>query len=180
VPELRFRSFAVSDPPGQSTIVRLKLAHRVHHVQIYRMTRRNCCESSLVMSARKSLPMRPIRATAASSIDEIARLLPDERHSAPPLQMSANCDPEKVEPLPPSPFLSLREAAEWLCVSKSTVKRLIAKGELTAIRIGKRQRISAECLSTYVTRDILLPDAVSDARPCLTEERIWNSLKVRT
>ena len=64
---------------------------------------------------------------------------------------------------PPAPsFLSVREAADWLCVSLSTLQRLVAKGELAAVRVGKRRKIPASCLSAYVARDILLPDQVID------------------
>jgi excisionase family DNA binding protein len=79
------------------------------------------------------------------------------------MQSTANCDPVIVEPLIASPFLSLREAADWLCVSRSTVKRLVARGDLITIRIGKRPKISADCLAAYVSRDILLPDEVSNS-----------------
>jgi excisionase family DNA binding protein len=106
--------------------------------------------------------MRPVRGTATSSIDEITRLLPDVGSPEPSVQSTANCNPVSAEPLVASPFLSMREAAEWLCVSRSTLKRLIAKGELTTIRVGKRRKISANCLSAYVTRDVLLPEAIAD------------------
>ena len=67
---------------------------------------------------------------------------------------------------PQPPFLSLPEAAEWLCVSKSTVKRLIAKGDLVALRVGARRKIPASCLSAYVKRDILiLGDAAEPSSP---------------
>jgi excisionase family DNA binding protein len=105
--------------------------------------------------------MRQTRGTATSSVEEITRLLPDVDAPAPSVQLSANCVPMIVEPVIASPFLSLREAAEWLCVSRSTLKRLVARGELITIRIGKRPKISADCLAAYVTRDILLPDEAS-------------------
>jgi len=41
--------------------------------------------------------------------------------------------------LPGTPFLSLREAADWLCVSMPTLKRTIAKGDLATVRIGKHR-----------------------------------------
>ncbi len=63
---------------------------------------------------------------------------------------------------PSPPFLSLREAADWLCVSHSTLLRLVAKGELSAVWVGKRRKIPASCLSAYVARDILLPNQVID------------------
>ncbi len=63
---------------------------------------------------------------------------------------------------PAPPFLSLTEAADWLCVSVSTLKRLIAKGDLTTIRVGARQKIPASHLEAYVAKDILLPSQVTD------------------
>ena len=63
---------------------------------------------------------------------------------------------------PAPPFLSLTESAEWLCVSVSTLKRLIAKGDLTTIRVGARQKIPASHLEAYVAKDILLPSQVTD------------------
>jgi excisionase family DNA binding protein len=60
------------------------------------------------------------------------------------------------------PFLSLREAADWLCVSRSTLKRMIAKGELTAVHVGKRRKIPANVLTVYVTRDVMFPSQVVD------------------
>jgi excisionase family DNA binding protein len=60
------------------------------------------------------------------------------------------------------PFLSLRESADWLCVSISTLKRLIANRELATLRVGARQKIPASTLAAYVARDILLPSQVVD------------------
>ena len=53
---------------------------------------------------------------------------------------------------PAPPFLSLREAADWLCVSRSTLKRMIAQGLLPTIRIGRRRKIPANALSAYVAK----------------------------
>lgn len=55
------------------------------------------------------------------------------------------------------PYLSLREAADWLCVSLSTLKRMIARGTLETVRIGERNKVPASVLEAYVTRDILIP-----------------------
>jgi excisionase family DNA binding protein len=59
---------------------------------------------------------------------------------------------------PAPPFLSFREAADWLCVSLSTLKRMVAKGEFTAIRVGKRRKIPADYLAAYVGKDVLIPE----------------------
>ena len=65
--------------------------------------------------------------------------------------------------LPGSPFLSIAEAAHWLGVSVSTVKRLIRRGELTTVQIGARRKIPNTSLMSYVTRGVMFPDvAVSN------------------
>lgn len=38
------------------------------------------------------------------------------------------------------PLLSIREVAEQLGVSEKKIRRLIASGELPALRLGRRQR----------------------------------------
>jgi excisionase family DNA binding protein len=106
--------------------------------------------------------MRSDRGAAQSSIEEITGLLPDVGSPEPSVQLNENCVLVSGESLVASPFLSLREAADWLCVSRSTLKRLVAKGELSTIRVGKRQKISASCLTAYVTRDVLLPETITD------------------
>lgn len=40
---------------------------------------------------------------------------------------------------PPSPLISLAEAARLLDVSTDTVRRMIARGELQAVRVGLRK-----------------------------------------
>ena len=67
-----------------------------------------------------------------------------------------------IHPIPTSPFLSLREAADWLCISMSTLKRMITTGELTAVRVGKRRKIPASVLTAYITKDVLFPTQVID------------------
>lgn len=60
------------------------------------------------------------------------------------------------------PFLSLREAADWLCVSISTVKRMIAQGRLSTIRVGHRRKIPADVLSAYVGKDLTIPTQAAE------------------
>jgi excisionase family DNA binding protein len=67
-----------------------------------------------------------------------------------------------IRPATAPPFLSLREAAEWLCVSISTLKRMIAKGELIAVHVGKRRKVPASVLTAYITKDVLFPSQVID------------------
>lgn len=44
----------------------------------------------------------------------------------------------------------INEAAELLAVDRSTVYKLIARGELRPVRVGSRQRIPAEQLERLV------------------------------
>jgi excisionase family DNA binding protein len=74
---------------------------------------------------------------------------------APPYQPYPAAPNVSTSPAPP--FLSLRAAAEWLCVSLSTLKRLVARGEFIAVRVGKRRKIPAGSLAAYVSKDLLIP-----------------------
>ena len=106
------------------------------------------------------MPIRLKRRVRLSSLVEITRLLPDTPTSTEPESPIKDCAPANAQPSVLSPFLSIREAAEWLCVSRSTLKRLINSGDLTTVRVGKRRKISAASLSVYVTKDIVLPENV--------------------
>src|SRR4051794_27446412 len=101
------------------------------------------------------------RRSNSSSVQELSGLLPEDADTAewqPPVQDEEHTPASN--PLDP-PFLSLPEAAAWLGVSRSTVKRLIAKGDLVTVRVGARQKVPASFLAQYVAREILLPcDAV--------------------
>ena len=96
------------------------------------------------------MPIR-IRHTAAGSREGI--VVPQPAVSA--QSLPGHPDQQKDEHTPP--FLSLREAADWLCVSLSTLKRLIAKGELSTVRVGARQKVPANHLAAYIAKDVLLP-----------------------
>jgi excisionase family DNA binding protein len=78
--------------------------------------------------------------------------------SATAIGNGAAADPEPPAP----PFLSLREAADWLCVSRPTLNRIVAKGDLATVRVGRRRKVPAGYLAAYVARDILLPEQVAD------------------
>jgi excisionase family DNA binding protein len=78
--------------------------------------------------------------------------------SAAPVAMG----PAQAAHLPGTPFLSLREAGDWLCVSLSTMNRMIAKGDLATVRVGKHRKVPASYLAAYVAKDILLPEQVAD------------------
>jgi excisionase family DNA binding protein len=93
---------------------------------------------------------------------DVALPAPDVTVPYSPAPATAHPDGPGGEQQPAPPFLSLREAADWLCVSISTLKRLIAKGDLSTIRVGARRKIPASALAAYVARDIILPSQVID------------------
>jgi excisionase family DNA binding protein len=47
-------------------------------------------------------------------------------------------------------FLTIRTAAEILCVSGQTIRRLIYEGELPAVRVGSLLRIPRASLEEYL------------------------------
>jgi excisionase family DNA binding protein len=53
---------------------------------------------------------------------------------------------------PVSRLLRIPQVAEGLDVSTRTVRRLIAKGELVACRLGRSVRVHPEDLAAYVNR----------------------------
>ncbi len=108
------------------------------------------------------MPIRLNRMTKASRLEEIAGRLPDTEPANTSAAPASGSPAQDDAPFTP-PFLSLREAAEWRCVSLSSVKRLLAKGELIPVRIGARRKIPASSLEAYVTRDILIPN--TDLQP---------------
>lgn len=101
-------------------------------------------------------------------LEELVQLIDDMPPSEPAVPPSAPGAPASPsnpantdDPLSP-PFLSLKEAADWLCVSVSTVKRMIQKNELTTVRVGARRKVPAGSLASYVARDVMLPNQVTD------------------
>ena len=107
------------------------------------------------------LPQKPRR-----SLEEMLRLVPD---ASPPTR-APEADPATPvavldappDPEPTPPFLSLKDAAEWLGVSMSTLTRMLRRGTLQAIRIGARRRLPANYLSAYLARDIITPNQIID------------------
>ena len=61
----------------------------------------------------------------------------------------------KPETIPSPPFLSLTEAADWLAVSLSTVKRLVDRHELATVRIGARRKIPLSELKHYALQRLV-------------------------
>lgn len=58
----------------------------------------------------------------------------------------------------PTHLLDIRQAADFLRVSEKTVRRLIARGELTASQIGNRWRIRRRDLDAML-------DEAANSRP---------------
>jgi excisionase family DNA binding protein len=108
------------------------------------------------------MPITLRRKPAPEAHEAVALPAPDVAVPNSPAPATAHPDLPGGEQQPVPPFLSLREAADWLCVSISTLKRLIAKGDLSTVRVGARRKIPANVLEAYVARDILLPCQVSD------------------
>lgn len=47
---------------------------------------------------------------------------------------------------------SVEEAAQALSLGRSTVKKLIATGELASVRVGRRRLIPRSALESYIER----------------------------
>jgi excisionase family DNA binding protein len=107
------------------------------------------------------MPPRIKRAGPPSCPEERSRL-PSALTADPPAQPTSDDDPAQSPFEPAPPFLSLREAADWLGVSISTLKRLVAKRALRTLRIGARRNIPGSELNAYVTQDVLFPDQIKD------------------
>lgn len=62
------------------------------------------------------------------------------------------------------PFLTTRQAAALLSVVEGTIRSLIARGELRAIRVGREYRIAVEDLDAYVAAHATCPQAGHQGR----------------
>jgi excisionase family DNA binding protein len=54
--------------------------------------------------------------------------------------------------MPESELLTMREAMDWLRVSRDTVEALIKQGELRSTRVGIQRRIYRQSLIDYLQR----------------------------
>ncbi len=63
--------------------------------------------------------------------------------------------PRRPHAAAPEPLLSVADAAAHLQVSTKTVRRLLARGELGASRVGRQLRISRSELLAYLRRQLL-------------------------
>ena len=61
--------------------------------------------------------------------------------------MYLSIEPEEYQDLPE--ILKPTEVAEFLCIHKNTVYKLIKRGDLPAFRVGKSWRISRRDLSSF-------------------------------
>jgi excisionase family DNA binding protein len=64
-------------------------------------------------------------------------------------------DAASLPPAPPLPavrpsLLTVEQAGEALCLSRSAVYALIASGELFSVRIGSRRRVPVRAVDAYV------------------------------
>jgi excisionase family DNA binding protein len=60
---------------------------------------------------------------------------------------------ERHDVLPVTPVLSVNEAARVLGVERSTLYRIIRRGELQAVRVGRRRKFRPEDLDAYLERN---------------------------
>lgn len=54
-------------------------------------------------------------------------------------------------------LLTVRQAAERLAVSPTTVRALIARGELAAVRVARCVRVSEAAMGAYLARSSIEP-----------------------
>jgi excisionase family DNA binding protein len=76
-------------------------------------------------------------------------LVPYTHH--PELQISPNSGHERLEPLQ----VSIAEAARLLAYDTRTIRRLIARGELTAVGEGRMRRVPVQTLRDYQQRHLI-------------------------
>jgi excisionase family DNA binding protein len=109
--------------------------------------RRRACPSGRAQSATRNKTFEPV-----SAIDERASNLPAWAIS---INQNAGADDLRRRPQlqwlrfgthwnfsrPPAPLMTVDDAAELLRVSSKTIRRLIERGELEAVRIGRSVRL---------------------------------------
>ena len=62
-------------------------------------------------------------------------------------------------------LLTLEEVAQQLRVTRRTVKRYIALGQLEAVRVGGGYRVRPEALGRYIARNILPETDKKESHP---------------
>lgn len=58
-----------------------------------------------------------------------------------------------VTVLPEVRFMTVKEVATFLRVSKMTVYRLVHEGQLDAVRVGRQMRVPEDAVARYVAKD---------------------------
>lgn len=61
-------------------------------------------------------------------------------------------------------LLTVNEVAELLRVSSMTVYRLVRRGELPAVRVGRNYRVRSSALDAYLDAQVIDPAAVTAPR----------------
>lgn len=64
--------------------------------------------------------------------------------------MSKEFVPVRDVPSPPSEFITIPEVAARLRISQMSVRRMIARGELAGVQIGRQWRIPAQAMATML------------------------------
>ena len=62
-------------------------------------------------------------------------------------------------------FVSLKEVAQRLHVSRDTVRRLVERGDLMGYRIGTQLRFTADDVGAYLRRVVAVPIRATDTDP---------------
>ena len=60
-------------------------------------------------------------------------------------------------------LLTLKEVCQRLQISMSTVRRLIRKGELSVVQVGKQHRIEEQALQDFIERSKKVDELVCPA-----------------
>ena len=60
--------------------------------------------------------------------------------------------PKSERPLPEVSFLTVKEVADLMRVSKMTVYRLVHSGELPAVRVGRSFRVTEDDVNEYLRK----------------------------
>ncbi|NTU77917.1 MAG: helix-turn-helix domain-containing protein [Chloroflexales bacterium] len=76
-------------------------------------------------------------------------LVPYSQHPGMPLSLPDG--PERLEPLQ----VTIAEAARLLAYDSRTIRRLITRGELTAVGEGRMRRVPVQALRDYQQRHII-------------------------
>jgi excisionase family DNA binding protein len=65
----------------------------------------------------------------------------------------ANRNIPKVENIAGSEIMTLQQLATYLCISRSTIYRLVQTGRLPAFRVGRQRRVSLRLVQNHLVKD---------------------------